>query len=328
MANKTLLGRFGQEQIVFLITLLLFAAFAVTLNGFLSAANMLSLLRSVSVLGVLGLGMLIVVLGRGIDLSMVAIMAISVAWTMQLTATGTPLGLALLYGLSLALLMSLISGLLIAYAEIPPLFATLAMGTFIYGFGRAHLITGTDVVYMPPNMGWVRLIGQGTFLGVPMPVIVAFIMAVVIWAFLRFTKPGWFIYSIGDNASASRIAGMAVRPMLVAQYVISGAICFVAGLITATSVAAMNTRVVNSNMIYDVILIVVIGGVGLSGGKGNVRNVVVGTLLIGVLLNGMTIMDIQYTVQNVIKSLILLMAIVTDSILNPRDEQTGQQGDI
>lgn len=328
MPKKGLLNRVGQEQIVFLITLLLFAVFAVTLNGFLSAGNMLSLLRSVSVLGVLGLGMLIVVLGRGIDLSMVAIMAISVAWTMQLVGAGTPLSLALLYGLGFALVMSLISGLLIAYGEIPPLFATLAMSSFVYGFGRAHLITGTDVVYMPGDIGWIRLVGQGAFLGIPMPVIVAFAMAVVIWAFLRFTKPGWFIYSIGDNASAARITGMPVRPMLVTQYVISGAICFVAGLITATSVAAMNTRVVNSNMIYDVILIVVIGGVGLSGGKGTVRNVMVGTLLIGVLMNGMTIMDVQYTVQNVIKSLILLLAIVTDSILNPRDEQTGQQGDI
>lgn len=329
MTNKSIVGRMGQEHIVFFITLLLFAVFALTLNGFVAAGNMLSLLRSVSVLGILGLGMLVVVLGRGIDLSMVAIMAISVAWTMQLVGSGgTPLGLAILYGFGFAVLMSLISGLLIAYGEIPPLFATLAMGTFVYGFGRAHLIIGTDVVYMPTNIGWLQQVGQGYFLGVPMPVIVAFGMAVLVWAFLKYTKAGWFIYSIGDNAATARSSGMPVRPMLVMQYVISGAICFVAGIITATSVAAMNTRVVNSNMIYDVILVVVIGGVGLSGGRGTVRNVLVGTLLIGVLMNGMTIMDIQYTVQNVIKSLILLMAIITDSILNPRDEQTGQQGDI
>ncbi len=328
MKSSSLISRLNQERIVFLITVLLFAAFALSLNNFLSAANMLSLLRSVSVLGILGLGMLVVVLGRGIDLSMVAIMAISVAWTMQLVATGTPLSGAVALGLGFAVLMSLISGLLIAYGEIPPLFATLAMGTFVYGFGRAHLIIGTDVVYMPADIGWIKAVGQGSLLGIPMPVVVAFGMAVVVWAFLRFTKPGRFIYAIGDNAAAARITGMPVRPMLVAQYVISGAICFVAGVITATSVAAMNTRVVNSNMIYDVILVVVIGGVGLSGGRGNVRNVVVGTLLIGVLMNGMTIMDIQYTLQNVIKSLILLVAIVADSILNPRDEQTGQQGDI
>lgn len=328
MSGATSVKGVGQEQIVFLITALLFAVFALTLPGFLSAANMLTLLRSVSVLGVLGLGMLIVVLGRGIDLSMVALMAISVAWSMQLIGAGTPAWLALCYGLGFAILMSLISGILIAYGEIPPLFATLAMGTFVYGFGRAHLIIGTDVVYMPPNIGWVKHIGQGAFFGVPMPVIVAFLAAVLVWAFLRFTKPGWFIYAIGDNAAAARVTGMPVRPLLVMQYVISGAICFVAGLITATSVAAMNTRVVNSNMIYDVILVVVIGGVGLSGGRGTVRNVVVGTLLIGVLMNGMTIMDMQYTVQNVVKSLILLAAVVADSLLNPRDEQTGQQGDI
>jgi ribose transport system permease protein len=77
-----------------------------------------------------------------------------------------------------------------------------------------------------------------------------------------------------------------------------------------------------------VILVAVIGGVGLSGGKGGVRNVVVGTLLIGILLNGMTILDLPYTAQNIVKGMILLVAIVVDSIVNPRDEQTAQQGDI
>jgi ribose transport system permease protein len=109
---------------------------------------------------------------------------------------------------------------------------------------------------------------------------------------------------------------------------LSALIGFVAGVITAASVASMNTRLANSTYIYDVILVVVLGGIGLSGGRGGVRNVIVGTLLIGVLLNGMTIMDIQYTVQNVIKGVILLTAIVIDTLLNPRDEQTAQQGDI
>ena len=81
-------------------------------------------------------------------------------------------------------------------------------------------------------------------------------------------------------------------------------------------------------MLYDVILVVVLGGISLSGGKGGVRNVVVGTLLIGTLLNGMTAMNIAYDEQSVIKSIILLIAIVVDSVVNPRDEQTAQQGDI
>lgn len=328
MKRRAVLGELNQEKIVFLLTICLFLIFAGTLNNFLATDNILSLLRSVAVLGILGLGMMVVVLGRGIDLSLVANMAISVAWAVQLSNTGMPVGAALSLGLLFALLMSLITGILIAYAEIPSLFATLAMATFIYGFGRAHLITGTDVVYVPNDFGWVLLLGQGRVLGIPTPVLMAVGLAAIVFLFLKFTKPGRFIYAVGDNLAAARISGIPARPILVSQYVISGGIAFAAGLITATSVLAMNTRVVNSNLIYDVILVVVLGGVGLSGGRGNVRNVVVGTLLIGVLMNGMTIMNIQYTLQNVIKSLILLLAIVSDSLLNPRDEQTGQQGDI
>lgn len=317
-----------QERIVFLITLVLFAVFALSLNGFLATNNLLALLRSVAVLGILGLGMLIVVLGRGIDLAMVATMAISVAWTIQLVANGMNLGLALGIGFGFALFMSFITGILVAYAEIPAIFATLAMSSFIYGFGRANLITGTDVVYLPASFGWATEIGQGRLWGVPIPVLLAVLLAALVWAFLKFTKQGFNTYNIGDNILAARITGIAVRPTIVLQYMLSGMMAFVAGLITATAVQSMNTRIVNSNMIYDVILIVVLGGVSLSGGRGTVRNVILGTLLIGVLVNGMTIMDIQYTIQNVIKSIILLVAIVADSLLNPRDEQTGQQGDI
>jgi ribose transport system permease protein len=324
---RTLRG-FNQERIVLTLAAILFVIFAATLDGFLTAQNVLTLLRSVAVLGVLGLAMVIVVIGRGIDLSLVANMAISVAWAFQLANNGVPLPVALLLGLGFALLMSLIVGMLIAYAEIPPLFTTLAMGTFIYGFGRAHMILGIDVVYLPHDIGWVRQIGQGVILSVPSPIIIAGLIALIAYAFLRHTKQGRFIYAMGDNFAAARIGGVSVRIMLVFQYVLAGAFSFMAGMITATSVQAMNTRIVTSNMIYDVILVVVLGGVGLSGGRGGVRNVIVGTLLIGILQNGMTIMDIQYTVQNLIKSSILLVAIIVDSLINPRDEQTGQQGDI
>ena len=152
----------SQERIVFAIPLSMFYVFAVSLDGFLATNNLLSLLRSVAVLGIPGLGMLIVVLGRGIDLSKVANMAISMAWTIQLVGTGTSLGTALAIGfgfalalaLALALGIDMVTGILVAFAEIPAIFATLAMGTFVYGFGRTHLITGTDVVYVPASFGW------------------------------------------------------------------------------------------------------------------------------------------------------------------------------
>ena len=90
----------------------------------------------------------------------------------------------------------------------------------------------------------------------------------------------------------------------------------------------MNTRIVNSTLLYDIVLVAVIGGVGLSGAKGGMRNVVVGALLIGIMLNAITILDIPNIYQNLIKATFLLVAIIVDSLLNPRDEQTAQQGDI
>lgn len=316
-----------QERIVLVLALVLTAAFAISLPGFLTAQNLLSLVRSVSVLGVLGIAMALVVIGRGIDLSLVAVMAVSLAWTLNLVTGGMPLGVALLLGLGFCLLSGLVTGFLIAYVEIPAIFATLAMGTFIYGFGRYFLIT-LDVVYLPDAARSIVWIGSGSFLGIPVPVLVFGGVCLLGALFLRYTRSGRYIRAIGDNPLAARITGIPVRPIIVMQYAMSGLIGFVAGLVTATSVASMNIRVANSTFVYDVILVVVLGGIGLSGGKGGVRNVIVGTLLIGVLINGMTIMDVQYTVQNVIKSLILLAAIVADTVINPRDEQTAQQGDI
>ena len=327
LKNIVSLENVSQERIVFLIALSLFVIFAVFLPGFIEAGNLISLVRNVSILGILGLGMALAIIGRGIDLSMVAIMAIVVAWMLNLVTNGTPIGVAIMYGLVFSLVVGLINGVLIAYVEIPAIFATLAMGTVVYGFGRAALIE-SDVVYLPEVPEWFRAIGGGGTFGVPNPVYLLIVFCIIVFLLLKYTRPGRYLFGIGDNPQAARIAGIPVRPTIVLQYLATSLIGFAAGVITATAVNVMNTRIATSTLVYDVILVVVIGGVGLSGGKGGVRNVIVGTLLIGILLNGMTIMDIPYTVQNIIKSLILLAAIIADSIINPRDEQTSQQGDI
>lgn len=320
-------GRLSQEQIVFGLALLLCIGFAISLPGFLTTNNLLNLVRSVSILGMLGVAMGLVVIGRGIDLSLVALMAVSVAWTLQLISTGVPLPQAVAMGLAFSLFTGAITGCLVAYVEIPAIFATLAMGTLIYGFGRYFLFR-LDVVYMPDAANNLLWLGQGTIYGVPVPIFIFAGVCLLGYLFLRFTKAGHYLRAVGDNLLAARIAGVPARPIIVMQYVLSSLIGFTAGIVTAASVASMNTRVALSTYVYDVILVVVLGGIGLSGGRGGIRNVIVGTLLIGVLLNGMTIMNIQYTVQNVIKGMILLTAIVIDTILNPRDEQTAQQGDI
>ncbi|MDP2119034.1 MAG: ABC transporter permease [Hoeflea sp.] len=321
------LGRLSQEKIVFGLAVLLCIGFAVMLPGFLTTSNLLNLVRSVSILGILGVAMGLVVIGRGIDLSLVALMAISVAWTLQLVASGMSLPQAVALGLAFSLVAGMINGILIAYVEIPAIFATLAMGIAIYGFGRYFLFT-LDVIYMPESAQALQWIGQGSLLGIPVPIFAFAAVCLVATLFLRWTTYGRYLRAVGDNLPAARITGIPARPIITLQYMISSLIGFAAGLVTAGSIASMNTRVANSTMVYDVILVVVLGGIGLSGGRGNIRNVVVGTLLIGVLLNGMTIMNIQYTLQNVIKGVILLTAIVIDTVLNPRDEQTAQQGDI
>lgn len=320
-------GRLTQEQIVFGLAVALCVGFSIGLPGFLTANNLLNLLRSVSILGILGVAMALVVIGRGIDLSLVATMAISVAWTLQLVGTGMPVAQAALIGVVFCLAVGLINGFLVAYVEIPAIFATLAMGTLIYGFGRYFLFS-LDVLYFPDHARDLLWLGQGALFGVPVPIYLFGAVCLAAFLFLRQTRSGRYLRAVGDNLLAARITGVPVRPIILLQYMMSSLIGFVAGVVTAASVASMNTRIANSTFVYDVILVVVLGGIGLSGGRGSIRNVIVGTLLIGVLLNGMTIMDVQYTLQNVIKSVILLTAIVIDTILNPRDEQTAQQGDI
>jgi ribose transport system permease protein len=317
----------NQEKIVLLIALALFCVFSFFLRGFLSPGNLLTLLRSVSTLGILGVGMAVVVIGRGIDLTIVTIYAMSAGWMFHLANTGASIPLALGLGYLFALAVGVANGVLISYLEIPALFATLGMAAFAYGFARFFLVP-LYVVYMPPSASGIAWIGGGFIFGVPAPILFFALVALLGFAFLRYTKQGRFIYAIGDNFAAARISGAPVRPIIVLQYAVSATVAYLAGLITATAVASMNTAVVNSSMIYDVILVVVLGGIGLSGGRGGIRNVIVGTLLIGILLNGMTIMNIEYTLQNVIRGLILLIAIVIDSVVNPRDEQTAQQGDI
>lgn len=320
-------AQFSQERIVLIIAAAMFVVFSIFLDGFFTAGNIVSLVQNVSILGVLGIGMALTIIGRGIDLSMVANMAISVAWVLFLANGGTPLPLAILYGLAFCLTVGLINGILIAYVEIPAIFATLAMGTAVYGFGQSMLVEG-DVIFVPRTEDWFKAIGGSSLWGVPSPVLWFAVIGLIAAAFLGLTRPGRFIFGIGDNPLAARVTGVPTRPMMIVQYLAASLVAFAAGVLTATLVDSMNTRVAASTLVYDVILVAVIGGIGLSGGKGGIRNVVVGTLLIGTLLNGMTIMDVPYTFQNIVKSLILLVAIVADSILNPRDEQTSQQGDI
>lgn len=317
----------SQQTIVFSIFVLMFAAFSLLLPGFLNTGNMLGLLQNVAILGILGLGMAIIVIGRGIDISMVAVLAVPAGLILQMVQDGHSVSVAFAAALALALLFGLINGWLTAYAEVPSLFTTLASGLFLAGLGQMAFFR-LDVVQWSSNLDSLAWIGSGTLVGIPMPVVMFALVAIAVAFFLRMTRLGSYIYAIGDNPFGARTTGIPTRPVIVLQYLLAALIGAFAGMVMAASVNSMPTRIYNSTLIYDVILVVVLGGIGLSGGRGGVINVIIGTLLIGTMLNGMTIMDMSYSAQNLVKGLVLLVAILIDSFVNPRNEETAQQGDI
>jgi ribose transport system permease protein len=326
MTGAATYGIWTQERIVLALAVLLFVVAAVALPGFIAPGNLISIVRSVSVLGLLAVGMAIVIIGRGIDLAAVAVMAMSAAWYLQLLGNGWSEGAALALAIGGVLLIGLANGFLIAYADVPPIFATLASAAFVFGFVRSQLIP-QDAIPVPAGH-WLEIIGRTQLLDIPAEVFVFAAFAFAAFLFLRFSKWGRYVYYMGDNFNTARNMGIPVRPMIMLRYVLSALIAFSAGLLTASNLLSINTRIVNSTLLYDVILVVVIGGIGLSGGKGGMRNVIVGAVLIGIMRNTMTIIDIPDIYQNLIKATILLIAIIVDSLLNPRDEQTAQQGDI
>jgi len=321
------LQRISQQTIVFAIFVLMFVGFALFLPGFFTPGNLLGLLQNVAILGILGLGMAVIVIGRGIDISMVAVLAVPAGLVLQMVQDGHSVPASFAAALALALVFGLANGWLIAYAEVPSLFTTLASGLFLAGLGQVAFFR-LDIVQWSPQLDRFAWIGRGTLLGVPMPVVMFGIVAALVSFFLRRTRLGTYVYAIGDNPFGARVTGIPTRPVIVLQYVLAALIGMFAGMVMAASVNSMPTRIYNSTLIYDVILVVVLGGIGLSGGRGGVANVVIGTLLIGTLLNGMTILDVSYSAQNLIKGVILLIAILIDSFLNPRNEETAQQGDI
>lgn len=317
----------SQERIVFATAIVLFATFSFLSKGFLEVGNLITLIRNVAILGVLALAMCVVVIGRGIDLAMIATMVISSAFFITLYGAGHSPMAAVLGGLGVAIVIGVLQGWLVAYAEVPPLFATLAVGVVVYGFGQLFLIS-QDVSNLPQGDSVFLPFGSLRPFGIPIQIIALLVVAAATHWFLRYTKYGRFVYGVGDNPAAAKLIGISTRVLTVGQYLLSSMLAYAAGVLTVSSVSSMSLRVINSTLIYDVILVVVIGGIGLNGGKGGVRNVFAGTLLMGILLNGMTLLDVPYTAQNIVKGSILLFALMADSFLNPRDEQTDKQGDI
>jgi ribose transport system permease protein len=315
----------SQEQVVLTLTLCLLIVFSVFLPGFLSVKNILVLLNNISILGILSLGMGLIIIGRGIDLSEIAIMA--GAWAIGLSAveSGVSVPLAIALSLASALLIGAFNGVMVAFVEAPALFVTLATGFVVYGV--AFWVSPTLVHYTPQDEPALLFLGVGRLFGIPMPIIVFALCTLVVHLFLSRTSLGRFVYAQGDNPETARLSGIPVRPMIVLQYLLVAILAWIAGLVWIGTSGSIQMTVVQGTYIFDVILIVILGGVSLVGGRGSTLSVVAGCVLIGTLLNAFTIMDINSDVQNIIRGGVLLLAILIDNYLHPRDEETARQGD-
>jgi ribose transport system permease protein len=319
------LSRLSQEQMVGIMVVVLLIVFSLALPGFATLSNLLGLVRSISTLGILGLGMGLIVISRGIDLSEVAIMA--GAWCVALIANrhGVPAFWTAALALGIALGIGVINGLAVAFMEVPALFVTLATTFVVYGV--AYWIAPVYVVYAPQNEAALLFAGRGALFGIPMPIFVFAAAALLVYGFLSRTSIGRFIYAQGDNPEAARFAGVALRPMILLEHSLVAALAWLAGLVWIGQTGSMQMTIVQGTQIFDVILVVVLGGISLVGGRGGVFSVVVGCALIGMLLNAFTIMDVNSEVQNIIRGLVLLGAIILDNWLHPRDDETARQGD-
>ena len=240
--------RATQQTLVFLLFLVMFAGFGLFLPGFIQFDNLLTLLQNVAILGILGLGMALVVIGRGIDISMIAAMAVPSGFLLQMVQSGQPLASACLIALLLSLAFGLVNGWLIAYAEVPSLFTTLASGLFLAGLGQAFIFQ-LEVVQWSEGMDAIAWMGRGNLAGVPMPVIMFGLACALMAVFLKKMRAGAFIYAIGDNPFGARATGLPTRPMIVLEYVLAALIGLFAGVVMAASVNSMPTRVYNSTMV-------------------------------------------------------------------------------
>src|SRR5260370_21923271 len=247
----------GQQGIVFAVVAALFAVFSLMLPGFLTTANMLTLLQNVAVLGILGLAMAIVVIGRGIDISLIAALAGPAGLVLQMVQDGHSLSISLAGAFALTAAFGLANGWLIAYAEVPSLFTTLASGLFLAGLGQAALFK-LDVVQWSPGLDGFERLGQGNLLGIPMPIVMFALSCVAVAFFLRRTRLGAYIYAIGDNPNGARVTGIPTRPIILLQYVLAAMICCAAGLILAASVHTLPTRIFNPTLFSHRSLVVLL----------------------------------------------------------------------
>jgi len=317
------LREFSSRHGMAVVLLMLFVFFALSTDAFLSQQNLTNVLRQVAMLGIAAVGMTMVILTGGIDLSVGSTVAlVDVVAAVAMTSLGLDIYSAGLLAILAGCAVGLVNGLAVTVFAIPPLIATLASLTAVRGF--AYITTGGLPIFgFPPAFSYL---GRGMAGPVPVPVIVMFVVLLLGWTVLNRTRYGRRIYAIGGNTEAARLSGISVGRTLVLTYVLAGLFTALAGLILLSRLNSAQPNVA-TGFEMDVITAVVLGGISISGGEGRFSGVIFGIFIIGILSNGMILLNVQDYWQLVIKGAVLFTAVGLDqynSRLNARSAQRAQ----
>ncbi len=286
----------------------LIVVFSVLSDVFLTTDNLSNVGRQSTLVLIAGFAMTFVILAGEIDLSVGAVgTVVGVVTAMQLDDGTSPV-LAVALGILVGTALGLLNGALIVFGRLPSFIVTLGAFYALQGIARS-MTDGSTITYTSP--GFREFFATGEVLGVPNPVILAAVLLVVLHALARHTRFGADVYASGGDADAARMAGVRVDRTKLLVFVLAGAIMAIAsmGAIARVGNARPDALI---GLEFDAIAAVVIGGTSFTGGRGSLLRTVLGALLIGIVNNGLTLLDVDFFAQLIVKGVIIIMAVLLD----------------
>ncbi|WP_137154359.1 ABC transporter permease [Rhizobium sp. FKL33] len=287
--------------------------FGLLAPDFLSQRNLLNILQQSSINACLALGMTLVIISGGIDLSVGPTAAIAAVVTATLLVAGVPIPLAILAGLGIGVLCGLVNGVLVAYAGLQPFIVTL--GTLSTYRAIALIYTGGNPVLGVPQ--GFRTLFNGSVAGIPNSVIMVAIVALLAWILLKKTPLGEYLLAVGGNEEAAYVAGVPIAITKITAYVISGVLAALASMVLIGRLGAAEP-ILGNLWELDAIAAAAIGGASLMGGKGSVIGTLLGAIILGAMRNGLTLMNVQAFYQLLATGLIILVAMMIDRVTRGR----------
>lgn len=320
--SRERIGPFLRKYLIVFILFGLIALLSYLSPAFLQPQNLINVVRQISVIGLLAIGVTVVIISTGIDLSSGSVLALASVvsaslaqqpdWTNKLYPDlNVPLIVAILAALIVGAACGLVNGSLIAGFRIPPFIATLGMMTAARGAALIYS-DGRPISTLTPSYNYI---GQGVVFGVPVPVIIFLLVAVGTHVMLNRTRFGRHVYAIGGNEQAARVSGLNVPRIKVVIYTFAGLLSGLGGLVLSARISSgQPTLGVGAEL--DAIAAAVIGGTSFAGGIGTIWGTVVGALIIGVINNGLDLLNVSPFSQQVVKGAIIVVAIIIDERKN------------